>query len=58
MDRDAVKNLQVTHDDIIQSLSGQIANLNLELTICKISIQKMQEFIDNELSKRSVNSHE
>lgn len=58
MDRDALSKTQVTHDEVIQSLTGQIANLNLELTVCKLSIQKLEEVIANELAKFSKDKEE
>ena len=58
MDRDDLNkdaNMQVTLEEIVNELNKQIANLNFELTVNKLALQKIQvafaDYVQNNTKK-------
>ena len=40
-----VENLKVTHEELINQLSVQLANMNVENTVIKLENQKLKNYI-------------
>jgi hypothetical protein len=51
-----IDNLRITHEEVINALSLQVAALNTEVTVMRLENQKLKNFVNEYVNSSNLNA--